>query len=130
MSSGAPPRHPLKEHGFALSTDDLEALEEFCENFDFHDVPMEEWVNCNENLDITYHLTLSSEQLAQGLVKTITFSRCVFSQSRSGKPSKEKVCHEIEIKPGSKSGMVIKISGLGDCAGGKVGALCIILRSE
>jgi hypothetical protein len=130
VSSGSPPRHPSKEHEFALSADDLEALDSFCENFEFDDIPMDDWVNCQDNLDITFHLTLSNQQLAQGLVKTITFSRCVLSKTGSEQSSKEKVSHEIKIKPGSKPGMMIKVPGLGDCSGDKVGVLCIILQSE
>lgn len=130
MSSGSPPRHPSDDEDFALSTDDLEALEDFCENLEFDDIPMDNWVKCNQDLDITFHLTLSNQQFAQGLVKTITFSRCVSSKKGSEKSSKEKVSHEIKIKPGSKPGMMIKIPGLGDCAGNKVGVLCIILQCE
>ncbi|SME89715.1 DnaJ C-terminal domain-containing protein [Pseudobacteriovorax antillogorgiicola] len=108
---------------------DFDALDEFCAGIELEDIEFDKWCDHHNSLDLEISLKVDPQEARHGCIKEVELSRAVTETVGDEAVSKrEKIKHQIEIKPGTPNGHRITLDGYGDKEHGQCGHLHVTIR--
>ena len=110
-----------------LQSDDIVALESFCENLEISEITLSEWEHGFESLDITVPIWVTLNDASHGCERIVSYSRSV-RVVLDDPTVREPMQVRVEIPPGTVHQTKISVPGNGDVRGGQQGDLIVIIH--
>ncbi|MCY4381041.1 MAG: hypothetical protein OXC40_05690 [Proteobacteria bacterium] len=126
-----PTTHKPSFAGVPLNSEDLTALDDFCESFQVPDISLKEFSSAHSNIHLMIPLVLTEKERTEGGSKVITFTRTkrIFDQNNKAQVSKHQVSYKVSWPPGISWSDKITLPKMGDQAiNGKIGHVYFLIK--